>query len=406
MDKKIILGLIVLLVFFLNNLAYSQSGWIPQNSGTFVDLEDVFFVNADTGWVVGYNGIIKKTINGGNTWTTQTSGIYERLTDIYFLNSNKGWIAGSNGTLLYTNNGGENWHPQLIHTSSWINAVFFINDTIGWIGCDSDTLVLKTIDGGNSWFVSFIYHWSDLIVSMGFFTENDGWGIFLNGIMKTVDGGANWSYYESSDFNNHAGFFLNDTLGWVTGSGGNYKTTDGGNTWDEMELYGGNDIYFIDQNTGWLAGFGVAHTTDGGLNWQVQDIPVDDIFTSLFFIDYTTGWIVGYNGTILKTTTGGASSIQENTQEHSIPVQYSLSQNFPNPFNPSTTIYYSLPKSDNVKLKIYDLLGKEIVSLVNDYQTAGEYEITWQQKGLSSGIYFYRLQAGDFSETKKLIFRK
>ena len=88
------------------------------------------------------------------------------------------------------------------------------------------------------------------------------------------------------------------------------------------------------------------------------------------------------------------------------PKHFQLKQNYPNPFNPSTTIKYNLRISDNVLLKIYDLTGQELETLVNGYQTNGEYNITWHPKELSSGLYFYRLQTNEFSETKKLILQK
>ena len=85
---------------------------------------------------------------------------------------------------------------------------------------------------------------------------------------------------------------------------------------------------------------------------------------------------------------------------------YQLNQNYPNPFNPTTTIKYHLQKPGNIILTLYNLAGQELETLVNEFQTAGEHEINWQPKGLPGGIYFYRLQAGDFSETKKLILQK
>ncbi len=81
---------------------------------------------------------------------------------------------------------------------------------------------------------------------------------------------------------------------------------------------------------------------------------------------------------------------------------YSLSNNYPNPFNPNTTISFSLPKQEFVTLKIYDILGKEIATLFNEELTAGTYNKNWQPKNISSGIYFYRLQAGKYSETRKM----
>ena len=89
-----------------------------------------------------------------------------------------------------------------------------------------------------------------------------------------------------------------------------------------------------------------------------------------------------------------------------VPGRYDLKQNYPNPFNPTTTIKYSLKNSSHVLLTIYDLNGKVIETLVNRYQIAGKHAIVWQPNGLASGLYFYRLRAGEFSQTKKIILIK
>ncbi len=89
-----------------------------------------------------------------------------------------------------------------------------------------------------------------------------------------------------------------------------------------------------------------------------------------------------------------------------IPTEYKLSQNYPNPFNPSTTISYSIPQNSNVSLKIYDVIGKEVMSLVNQQQVAGNYEIEFNASNFSSGVYFYKLQSGNFAETRKMILVK
>jgi hypothetical protein len=88
------------------------------------------------------------------------------------------------------------------------------------------------------------------------------------------------------------------------------------------------------------------------------------------------------------------------------PKTFLLEQNYPNPFNPSTTIRYQLPVASEVKLEVYDVLGKKIATLVNERQSAGAYQVVWNASGLSSGTYFYRLQAGTFVETKKMIMVK
>jgi hypothetical protein len=89
--------------------------------------------------------------------------------------------------------------------------------------------------------------------------------------------------------------------------------------------------------------------------------------------------------------------------EEAMPAKYLLHQNYPNPFNPSTTIKYELPKSSVVRLSVYDILGREVLVLVNERRDAGVHEIKYDGSGLSSGVYLYRLTVGSFVETRKLV---
>jgi len=92
--------------------------------------------------------------------------------------------------------------------------------------------------------------------------------------------------------------------------------------------------------------------------------------------------------------------------EVELPLQYALEQNYPNPFNPSTKINYSVPEDGFVKLAVYNLLGEELATLVNSFQKANRYEVNFNATGLSSGIYVYKIEAANFSATKKLVFMK
>jgi hypothetical protein len=93
-------------------------------------------------------------------------------------------------------------------------------------------------------------------------------------------------------------------------------------------------------------------------------------------------------------------------EDEGIPATYSLEQNYPNPFNPVTTIIYQLPEQGHATLKVFDILGREVVTLVDEKREAGRYEVKFGGSGIPSGIYFYRFQAGTFTETKKLILLK
>ena len=92
--------------------------------------------------------------------------------------------------------------------------------------------------------------------------------------------------------------------------------------------------------------------------------------------------------------------------EVSAPIDYSLSQNYPNPFNPSTTISYSIPNDGNVTLKVYDVLGNEVASLVDEQKQSGSFDVNFNASALSSGVYYYQIKAGEFTSTKKLVLMK
>ncbi|MBI5020827.1 MAG: T9SS type A sorting domain-containing protein [Ignavibacteriales bacterium] len=100
---------------------------------------------------------------------------------------------------------------------------------------------------------------------------------------------------------------------------------------------------------------------------------------------------------------GTVVAVKENEE---LPAKYSLEQNYPNPFNPSTTVQFSIVNTQLTVLKVYDVLGKEVVTLINEVKPPGAYTVRWDAVGYPSGVYYYRLQAGNFIETKKLILMK
>ena len=108
----------------------------------------------------------------------------------------------------------------------------------------------------------------------------------------------------------------------------------------------------------------------------------------------------------LRPIMGLANALVSVKSDVQSPTKFVLFNNFPNPFNPTTTIKYEIPKTVNVSLKVYDILGREVQILINQEQKPGFYEVPFGNDDLASGIYFYRLQAGDFIQTKKMILLK
>jgi hypothetical protein len=146
------------------------------------------------------------------------------------------------------------------------------------------------------------------------------------------------------------------------------------------------------------------YTSNGGTNWSDQISSTSNSLRSIYFSSATTGWAVGDLGTILKTTSGGITAIV--SIGNSIPEHFSLSQNYPNPFNPATRISFDIPKTLFVKLVVYDILGKEIAVLVNKELKTGTYNYDWDASEWASGIYYYKLITGDYTDTKKMILIK
>jgi len=113
----------------------------------------------------------------------------------------------------------------------------------------------------------------------------------------------------------------------------------------------------------------------------------------------------GLNGAIINGIQYG-EILQVENRAVNIPIHFSLLQNYPNPFNPTTDINYSIPKSGFVKIKVYDLLGREVTTLVNEFKPAGNYHVQFNAGKLVSGVYFYRMESGEYSQTKKLLLLK
>ena len=176
----------------------------------------------------------------------------------------------------------------------------------------------------------------------------------------------------------------------------------------EFPIFG---VSFTDANTGIVIGLdttGIAgviwRTTTGGGDWINQSFG-NNGFYGVCFTDSITGTVVGDNGTIFHTTTGGVTGIIDNSAK-SLPNQFALEQNYPNPFNPTTNISYSLPRNGFVTLKVYDILGREVRTLVNEYEAAGSYNVTFNASNFASGVYIYQLRSGNFLATKKLLLMK
>jgi len=334
------------------------------------------------------SGGIFKTGDGGNSWVQQTSafpGSGGFPNGVYFFDAGNGLAMGDpNGgyfEIYTTTDGGDNWIrvPQpnipdpLASEVGQTSNCYGAGDSTVWFGTDQGR-VFRTTDRGASWEAYDTGLGSYLIVC-AFRNADTGLAtaVFTTNIAKTTDGGASWTLLSTP-----APF-----TGLITFVPGTIST------------------YFICEPYTSL-GAGSAYTSDGGASWTV----VDNLsHWPAFFVNPATGWSGNnYSGVIYKWV-GPAVAIDN--LSHNLPQEIILSQNYPNPFNPVTTIEFSLPAASEVSLVIYNVTGQEVERLIERRSMApGQYRVEWAPRALPSGIYFYRIEAGEFRETKRMLLVK
>jgi photosystem II stability/assembly factor-like uncharacterized protein len=420
--KKIIL---ILFIQCSLHFVYSQSGWYPLNSGVTYDLTVILFTDSLTGYCAGYSviggGAILKTSNGGVNWFIQILSGHQMQFDAIFFTGHDTGYAGCDMSYIYkTTNGGANWFVQSSNMGR-VWTIYFVDQNTGFTGGKYGQQ-RKTTDGGNNW-INITNGGGSNYTSFYFTDANTGFAATEGeGILRTTNGAVFWDTAYSAAVQLWTLFFTSANTGFAGGRRvtSSYlpivlKTTNAGLNWSSQLLPTGycvNSIFFYNQNTGYAACYYpyIFKTTDEGNNWVMQSIATNFNLNSLYFTSSSTGYVCGENGLILKTTTGG-EPIGIKPISNSVPSKFILFQNYPNPFNPTTKIKFDIASvgqrhAFDVQLVIYDLLGREVATLINKQLKPGTYKVEWDGTNYPSGVYFYKLNAGEFIETKKMVLIK
>jgi photosystem II stability/assembly factor-like uncharacterized protein len=414
--KLFIVWLILLSVSISTSQNWRQIGSINQT------ISKIFFVSKTHGWILGTKDNIWHSSDGGFNWSLQYyTGSYG-LSSIYFKDTLIGWASGANGRIIHTTNGGKTWAPQNSGTDYTLWDIRFFNHNLGWavgIGGEyfSRGIILKTTNSGITWekrsdstinrlktifFLDSSYCWA-----VG--GSNDALGPGF--ITFSSDGGTNWNEIKAPSWILQYIYFCNKNFGWIAGwNGALYKTYNNGLNWEH--LYPENPPYFFEDFRGlaiadtsniWVPCLNkIFHTIDGGKNWEKDTLSKNSVITDITLYNKESLWLITNDGKILKYYDETSS----NNEKNILPTRLALYNIFPNPVNPSGNIRYDIPKSAFVTIKIYDLLGHELTTLVNGWKSVGTYTIEFNGSRYPSGIYFYRLTADDFTETKKLLLIK
>jgi photosystem II stability/assembly factor-like uncharacterized protein len=438
----------VLIFFVALNFKDNPGGWqlqyLPNLNGQ--PISDVTFLDSLTGFIVtndntAYDtGYILKTTNAGINWSFKFSRVGD-FSRIIFVNSLIGYTCGGTGSgtsyLYKTTNQGENWFISNSPATNFWNDMFILNQDTIWLVDGNGLLggLFRSTNGGLNWIQQFsqfnqnpdkIYMVNK---NLGFIRRGDSpFGAYIG---RTTDGGFNWTLNTNADTTFDDMYFIDSITGYKCDQN-IQKTTDGGLTWTWQILPHLNfsntmlSFSFINKDT--IFGVGgvyqfpsayrglVYKTANGGINWGYQIPDTSFGITQLWYIKFINslkGWAFRGSYKNIYTNTGGSDTTlytRINNKIISVPINFELKQNYPNPYNLSTIIEYYINKQGFVKLKIFDMIGKEFAILVNEVQYIGGYGIP-VSINLSSGVYFYRLQfisqSGDIQiETRKMIVIK
>ena len=353
-------------VYYSPDAGYTWEERGAMYSGFYPELWDIEFANENTGWAVGWAGLIFGTADGGKTWVLELPGGPKHFGRVKFVDNFVGWTSGGDAFYGKTTDGGVNW--------SWYSTV---------PGIVTDLYGVAAFDSLEAWMVGGVP--AGMPGGQGF-------------IIHTVDGGSTWELVDSSSVYEYLDvYFANPSKGWVVGGLDTIPytpillyTDDGGNTFMDrtpQNTYTLRAVQFIDENEGWAVGkYGtIIHTTDGGQTWENQPSGVTVTLFDIEFINSDVGTVVGDSGIILFTEDGGNTwhlrSPFVGVKERSGASQ----RNRVRLLSDSRSLGFEVRDVDgDLKAVLYDVTGRKTGHVLL------RKGITWIT-GLEPGVYFVRV---------------
>jgi len=424
--------------------------------GSTETFNEIDMLDKDTGWAVTSTGKIEKTTNGGLTWNNVASGTTNALYGVKAVDANTVIVVGASNTIRRTTNGGGSWTsvaPSMSPTPIWRNVDGIGNTlyAVGYVTSGSRRVrVVRSTDGGATWtridggtmgststssstaFYGIDVVTADIVYICGTYATGG------NSIYRTTNGtnaSPSWSGLSTT-----SPFYriemIDSNWGYAVGSSSKYYQTTNGTTFSSVASSGlpsGMSVWGLSWNANtqrlYLAGF------TGSSGSYVPRIYRTGVMTSSAASDVVTAMTVNLpsNSRLysLDAETSSAASGGDKTQiayygalglvkqvtpaEETNSAQavrhYELFANYPNPFNPTTTITYQIPQAGRVTLKIYNMLGQVVRILVDAEVAAGLHAVTWDGRDgkgeqVASGVYLYQLRGGETLMTRKMLFAK
>ncbi|VAX17754.1 hypothetical protein MNBD_IGNAVI01-2056, partial [hydrothermal vent metagenome] len=331
-------------------------------------------------------------------------------------------IGSQNGSGIFkSTDDGTTWN-KMWSAETGMNCVYVDENNTVYVGLNytsTQSGIYRSNDGGNNW--QKIFNETENVYAITKLSSGRILAASYGQVFYSDDNGGTWVSTSSGLVSSTPSAFAirnQDEVFMSTLGYGIYKSTDNGATWTNMTGAGPDYSCLITNSDGSMyAGTrgSWVYKSDDGDNWTLVNSGMGNDKYVLSLLTTKAGYLfVGMDvAGLFRSVEKIVTDVNENTE---YPTKFALSQNYPNPFNPSTVIKYSIPtppqpsssqgegvREGFVTLKIYDILGREVATLVNKEQKPGSYKVEWDATNEPSGVYFYRLNTGNFVETKKMI---
>ena len=417
--------------------------------GRILDANTIWFgaISAGLFETVTY---VYRSVDGGATFTYNETGIPGRVAQVDAFDADIAVVATAEGYIYRTTDGGATWTEVYSYVISdlidgWFDGCRVLNENVvvayGDFEPNGNMHFVRSEDKGATW--TEIEGIDYLGAAYGYYTfglaaANVGESIWCSAtntsydssfVFRSYDAGATWDSFKIptdviASYPRTIGF-LDDDNGMISDRRGNVvKTTDGGETWmqaNKPSISGSSWVNGIVPilNTNIILGMddiGVFYTTDLGATWGQITTPPEaapgtsnEYIISGVFLNTDFGYVFTDNGLVLRFK-DQVTAISDPDLVN-VPNKYRLSQNYPNPFNPETKISFTIPKAGDVTIKIYDIQGREVTTLLNTSMNAGTHEVVWNGTNSSgvrvaSGMYVYTMKSQDRVLSKKMVLMK